>query len=172
MAPLSREAAAAAIASAIHAVQQGRQQPLARLGTSARSVLGLWRALGRPNLQELAAEISLVAAWARESPDRLAARDIRAEGWAEGTDRSRALTTLVVQRSWADRLAAAQAWDGRGRPQVTPASPAARPNPAGRFATALQDPFEALQEQEELEQQGARGRAPYPPIYEQERHHG
>lgn len=149
VAPLDREAAAAAVARAIQEIQQRRALPLDRLGSSAKSVLALWRALGRPPLDALAEDLALVAAWARESSDRLAARDLRAEGWEGQPNRSRSVDTLCRQTRWADRLAAAQAWDRRGRPVQAPgsaAAAAARVAAGGRPLT--QDPFEALRDEE------------------------
>jgi hypothetical protein len=46
----------------------------------------------------------------------MAARDLRAEGWDEGVDRSRSLEALCDTSRWAERLVAAQAWDADGRP--------------------------------------------------------
>lgn len=129
MAPLTRDEAAAAVAQAIQEVQQGALVSLDRMGTSAQPMLGLWRALGKPSLRELSEHLSLVATWAREAPDALAAHDIRGEGWRDGAgvDRSRSMQTLTVQRRWDERLAAAQAWDRAGRPYAgttpRPASP-------------------------------------------------
>lgn len=158
VAPLSREEAVSAIGRAVQEVQQGRLVPLSRLGTSARCVLKLWTALGRPPLTELADELALVAAWARESPDRLAARDLRAEGWEGQPDRSRSVDTLCRQARWADRLEAARAWHAAGRPQASATRPleATAPDAArGRaripprfHRTTGQDPFEALHEEE------------------------
>lgn len=84
--------------------------------TDAKEILGLWRTVGYPAPSTMARDLGDVVEWAQRSPDRLAARDIRAEGWAEGVDRSRAIGTLCVRRSWGDRLAAAKDWIARGRP--------------------------------------------------------
>lgn len=98
---------------------EGCKRPVAaKAATDARQVVRFWRSLGQPDPAELARDVALVARWARESPDRLAARDIRGEGWDGAVDRSRSVATLTVQLRWADRLAAAQTWRDRGMPRV------------------------------------------------------
>jgi hypothetical protein len=89
----------------------------ARCATDAKCILALWRALGRPPPSDLAAELVTVAAWARSAPDKLAARDIRAEGWPDGVDRHRDVATLCRQDRWQARLDAAQSWQAAGRPE-------------------------------------------------------
>lgn len=90
----------------------------------AEAVIGLCRALGR-SPAEVCPELALVAAWARLSPDRIAARHIRAENWPEGRNQSRFVAPLTRADRWAERLAAARAWDRAGRPTAAPASTAA-----------------------------------------------
>lgn len=109
-------AAIEALVLGVLAVVRGKPVNPSRCGTDAKEILGLWRALDKPPPAELQAELMLVAEWARFSADRAAARDIRAEGWEGGTDRSRSLGTLCRRDRWGDRLAAAQAWDRKGRP--------------------------------------------------------
>lgn len=124
----------------IGAIEETRGRPPNPSGcaTDAREVLGLWKALGRPAPSTFGADARLVARWAQDAPDRLAARDIRAEGWAEGTDRSRSLATLCRRDKWGDRLAAAQAWDARGRPHRSEVAtgPPARAAPGRRRTIA------------------------------------
>lgn len=82
----------------------------ARCATDAREVLGLWRAIGQPPPADLASDLCAVIRWARSAPDRLAARDIRAEGWPDGTDRSRSMATLCRRDRWGERVTAAHRW--------------------------------------------------------------
>lgn len=116
---------AAVEAMVLRSLEAIRQRPVTpdRCATDARHVLGLWRALGTPDPVDFAAEVVLVAEWAQRAPDRLAARDLRAEGWAEGTDRSRSADTLCRREKWGDRLDAAQRWDRAGRPTSLPGVP-------------------------------------------------
>ena len=55
-------------------------------------------------------ELVLVAEAMHRCPAPLFARDVRAEGWPEGSDRRKQLGTLLCQRRWDDRLSAAQEW--------------------------------------------------------------
>jgi len=80
----------------------------ARCATAAKPVVALWVALEHAPLQAFVNDIGAVAEWARESDDPLASRDIRGEGWADSVDRSRHVSTLCVQKKWADRLASAR----------------------------------------------------------------
>lgn len=79
-------------------------------GTDAVQVLKLWRKRRSKPLAEFVAGMRLVAEAARECPDGLFARDIRAEGWPDGTDRSRRVSTLCVQEKLVDRWVVAKAW--------------------------------------------------------------
>lgn len=99
---------------------RGKLPNPARCGTDAKPILALWRCLGRPPPEEFAADFRTVAEWAALSPHPAAARDIRAEGWAEGQDRSRDVTTLARQDRWQSRLDAARAWEANGRTSTKP----------------------------------------------------
>lgn len=94
------------------AIAEVRQRPVnpERTGTDAKTILGLWRATGKPDAAAFGADLTTVIRWARESSDKLAARDIRAEGWEGGTDRHRDLSTLCRQDKWSARVEAARAW--------------------------------------------------------------
>lgn len=94
------------------AIAEVRQRPVnpERTGTDAKTILGLWRATGKPDAATFGADLTTVIRWARESTDKLAARDIRAEGWEGGTGRHRDLSTLCRQDKWSARLEAARAW--------------------------------------------------------------
>lgn len=85
-------------------------------GTASKAVLGLWKAVGYPDLESFGRDLKLVAEAARDCPDRVFARDIRAEGWPDGTDRHRDLGTICRQDRWDVRLVTARAWDAAGRP--------------------------------------------------------
>jgi hypothetical protein len=101
----------------VRCVQEARGKLPApeRCGTDAGPILALWRRLGYPPPADLHRDFARVAAWAQLATDTAAARDIRAEGWAEGRDRSRDVTTLARQDRWASRLDAATAWEDAGR---------------------------------------------------------
>ena len=60
-------------------------------------------------------QVLLVAEAFRTCPHPLFARDVRAEGWEGGTNRSESIKTLLVQSSWDDRLTAAEEWSERGK---------------------------------------------------------
>ena len=106
---------------ALTAVEAIRQRPVnpARCRTDLKTISGLWAAEGKPDPDEFGADLLRVIAWARESSDPLAARDIRAEGWASGTNRCRDLATICVQSRWGARVDAARLWDERGRKSPT-----------------------------------------------------
>lgn len=110
-----------------------------RCGTDAATILNLWTKLGAPPPEEMAADLAAVAEWAQCSPDPLAARNIRAEGWDAGTNRCRHVKTLCVQEAWGDRLDAAHRWIEKGRPltlkREEPIKPVAEPG-------SDQQPFE------------------------------
>ena len=109
------------LAAVVHAIEQITQRTCNphRCQTDAKHVLALQKATNTP-WPELSRQVEQVAEWARDSNDPLAARDIRAEGWDNGTDRSRSVSTLCVQSRWADRLRAAEEWH-------TPPVPVPRP---------------------------------------------
>jgi hypothetical protein len=102
---------AVAVAEAI----TGRKVDPKRGATLTKPVVTLWRALGRPDYNEFERDVRLVAEWAKVSKHRLAARDIRAEGWDDGIDRSKSVTTICVQRRVLDRLEAAQEGAANGK---------------------------------------------------------
>ncbi len=105
----------ALIAAVIRELRQREPQPRElKSDTNARSLEGVWKAVGRPPLDAFQAEVVLVAKAFRESPEPIFARDVRAEGWKGGTNRSRSLKTLCVLESWSDRLDTAQRWEAGG----------------------------------------------------------
>ncbi len=105
-------------------IGEAKQRPVnpARTGTDAKTVLALWRATGKPDAAGFGDDLRTVIRWARESPDKLAARDIRAEGWEGGTDRHADLSTLCRQDKWSARVDAARKWAA-----VPPSAPTATP---------------------------------------------
>ena len=117
---------AAAFVEALSALRGAPVNP-ARCATDATPLAALWKAEGFPPLAEFVAEAVLVGKAARESKNPLFARDIRAEGWAEGVDRSRSVATLTVQARWQDRVRAARAEFGGG--PAGAALPTANPAP-------------------------------------------
>tara|TARA_R110000824_G_scaffold69353_2_gene178814 strand:+ start:187 stop:675 length:489 start_codon:yes stop_codon:yes gene_type:complete len=83
-----------------------------RCATAAKSVVSLWTALERPDIAEFANDLCAVAKAAHESQHQLFARDIRSEGWADGSDRSRSVDTICRRSKFFDRLNAARDWMG------------------------------------------------------------
>ena len=61
-------------------------------------------------------QMLLIVAAMKHCPQQIFARDVRAETWPDGTDRSTFWGTLIVQRRWSDRLSVAEKWDREGRP--------------------------------------------------------
>lgn len=100
-------------AAFVRALREIRAEPVkaARASTAAEEVAKLWRALGRPDVHEFAGELSLVARAAQMSRAHLFARDVRAEGWPEGSDRTHEVATICRQRPWDDRLREARKWE-------------------------------------------------------------
>lgn len=94
----------------------------------AKTVLALWSYLERPPLGEFAADVIAVirAAQPGGCPHRKFARDIRAEGWPEGTDRHRDLDSVLRHARWADRLEMAREWSANPTAYAA-ALPAVRP---------------------------------------------
>lgn len=84
------------------------------MATDARALLGLLRELDWPSLPEWTEDAILVAGAMQTCPHPMFARDVRAIGWDGGVDRRHSVSTLVVHRRWADRLAAARAWVAAG----------------------------------------------------------
>jgi hypothetical protein len=103
------------IVRAVSAIR-GRDVKLQRCATDAEHVVKLQRAAFTP-WEQLVEDIELVARWAHESDDPMAARNLRAEGWEEGRDRSRDVSTLLTQKAWGDRLEAATQWADQQRPR-------------------------------------------------------
>ena len=91
-----------------------------RAKTSADPVLKLWRALGRPPLEEFERDYRLVARAAHDCPDGLFARDIRGKGWEGQVDRSHDVATISVQKRWDERLEVARLWEARRLPAADP----------------------------------------------------
>jgi len=100
---------AAGVLTIMHSIR-GRPVLQRRVGADANRVLQLWKALDRPPIEELVEDVQLVAAAARASPDPKFARDLRAEGWPEGRDRSSEVVTICDPLRWGDRLEAATRW--------------------------------------------------------------
>jgi hypothetical protein len=96
----------------IRCLREIREAPVVvgRCGTDAKEVLGLWRALERPDLGWFADRLTLVARAAQISATKVFARDVRAEGWPEGADRTNHVGTLTTRKRWADRLSEAEEW--------------------------------------------------------------
>lgn len=84
-------------------------------GTASKAVLALWKALGHPDLTAFRVDLMLVVEAAKDCPDRVFARDIRAEGWPDGVDRSRDIDTICRHGKWDLRLEAARRWERAGR---------------------------------------------------------
>jgi len=104
-------------------IAEVKQRPVnpARTGTDAKTIVALWRREGKPDPLTFRADLLAVIRWARESADKLAARDIRAEGWADGVDRHDDLSTLTRQDKWSVRLDAAKRWVDTPAPTTTTA---------------------------------------------------
>jgi hypothetical protein len=102
----------ALIDAVVNVIAEVRQKVINpdRCGTDAKTILALYNRLDKPDPETFRRDLVAVVTWARESADKMAARDIRAEGWADGTDRHRDLGTLCRQDRWAARLEAAQRW--------------------------------------------------------------
>lgn len=108
----------AAIVSAI------RRTPTKPAKTTAAPVLSLWRALDETQTWDaFVRDALLVADAVHDSPDRLFARDVRAEDWEKGTDRRRDVSTVCTQARWQVRLDTARAWDAAGRPAASQGAP-------------------------------------------------
>lgn len=92
----------------------GRPPDPGKVKTSADPILKLWRALGRPD--DFFDDFQLVAQASHDCGAKIFARDIRAEGWTDGTDRQFRVATIARQEPWAERVAIAKAWRDAGRP--------------------------------------------------------
>jgi hypothetical protein len=90
----------------------GQRPNATRSKGNGSEILKLWRGLGCPPTEEFKADLAVVAHAARECPEELFARDIRAEGWKDGTNRSLSVSTLCVLRKFEERLLVATKWAG------------------------------------------------------------
>jgi len=115
---LSAPAVADWILDTLEAIKGKRPDP-SRCKTDAAEIRKFQRRSGL-SPAEFATSMTLVALAARQSPDKLFAYDVRAEGWDGGTDRSRSVSTLVVAKKWGDRLDAAERWRDDGMPAAGP----------------------------------------------------
>ena len=106
---VDRQAYAALTLRALAAITGSEPNPK-RCKTDARRIWALARSLDWPDPAEFEAELLLVADAAKRCPLPLFARDIRAEGWNGGVDRSTHVSTVTVQSKFGDRLRAAQKW--------------------------------------------------------------
>jgi hypothetical protein len=94
--------------------------------SNAEPVVSLWGRLGQPPLADFIRDVDVVALAARECPEPMFARDIRAEGWADGTDRSRVVASVCrfgppprsQGATWDERVEAARRWEQAGRRRV------------------------------------------------------
>jgi len=111
----------AAVVACIEQITQRLIAP-ARAKTSATPIIRLWKALGRPDLTVFTEDVRMVATAARDCPAQLFARDIRAEGWPDGVDRSKSVATLCVQSKWDERLATAKDWVADGSVRSEPST--------------------------------------------------
>lgn len=111
-----------------------------RCKTDAKPLLSLWAADGHRPPEEFIADFVLVAEAARECPEPLFARDVRAVGWAGGVDRHGDIATLCRHERWSARVKAARAWDAAGRPSGTNghAVAASTPNAPRAYETIAQ----------------------------------
>jgi hypothetical protein len=96
------------------ATVRGKQPNPARCATDAKSIVSLWRATGKQPWPEFIADLDLVAQACQQSPDRLFSRDVRADGWQGGVDRSRDVATICRHDRWSARLDAARRWRDGG----------------------------------------------------------
>jgi hypothetical protein len=112
-------AATAAVVRALEAITRRIVYP-ERCSTSAKQVLSLWMAAGRPPLELFCADLALVGEWGHDSPDRMASHDLRGVGWTDGkgVDRSGSVDTVCRHHRWDERLSSARSWADRGKPRV------------------------------------------------------
>ena len=104
-----------AILRCLHAIT-GKEPNPARCATSAKQVVSLWRAIGRPELPLFVREVDTVARACWKCPEPIFARDIRAEDWPQGTVRTGHVSTFCVQARWDTRLQVAKDWYEQGCP--------------------------------------------------------
>lgn len=97
------------------------ERPTKRYSTAGKACLDFYRQVREDYDDDpiaWAMDVCMVVKWAQQSTDKQASKDIRAEGWADGTDRSRDIGTLLRRERWADRRSMAIRWhDSRG-PQI------------------------------------------------------
>lgn len=130
---VSRAGLVRAVAEVLEVIQ-GRPGASA---TAAKPVLSLWKALEYPPLRGLVGDLRLIAEAAHDCPDRLFARDIRAEGWPDGVNREHDPTTICRHDRWDARLQAARAWEAAGKPTARDSPASARASPEDPFEAAL-----------------------------------
>jgi len=136
-------------AAVVRALREIRQMPVKAdsCATAAHEVIGLWRALGTPDPDRFAGELVLVARAAQMSASRIFARDVRAEGWKDGTDRTYSIKTLCARGRWDDRLREATRWaEHSGRVGPIGEAMASRRRPL----TPEHSTWESLQEPETM----------------------
>lgn len=95
-----------------------------RIVAPGKALTSLLAFLEWPPLATWLPDALLVADAMHHCPDKVFARNIRAEGWADGVNRSRSVGTLAVHERWGDRLEAAQRWKRVAGSQDPPPGPA------------------------------------------------
>lgn len=108
-----------AVVECLRQVRQRQVDPK-RCASEARQVVNLWVALGKPDLDELVEDMTVLAEWARDADDHAASNDIRgvrANGERWGADRCRSVATLCSAARWQERVDLARAWATGGRPK-------------------------------------------------------
>jgi len=93
---------------------------------SAKAVISLWKSLDYPPLRGFVADLKLIAEAAQHCPHGLFAKDIRGEGWSDGSgvNRSRDPETICRHGRWDARLGAAAEWRTRpAEPRETRTDP-------------------------------------------------
>jgi hypothetical protein len=111
----------------VREIRQSNRVPSTTSPAAYRPVWRLWQAMGFPAPMEMEAAIELLASAARQCPDPVFSRDIRAEGWKEGKDRSRNVASVCRLEpkegssgaDWTQRMETAQDWHDAGRPTTT-----------------------------------------------------
>lgn len=94
-----------------------------RCKTDGAEIVKFWVAQGkrveeRPPVLEFLDDLALVARAFRACPHPMFARHVRAEGWADGTNRMDQVPTLVVRQAWGSRLREARRWRDSGFPET------------------------------------------------------
>ena len=129
----SRIPAVDVLAAVGRVLEEIRGKPVTVRASTGRPVLRLWvELLDDPELEfdgdlsALVDPVVLIADACRRAPGPMFARDIRAEGWPDGTDRSRNVAAICrlapkgdsTGATWSERLDAASAWRAAGSPVV------------------------------------------------------